>query len=144
MRPTAVPGVWLAVLGALLLSACAQSPPGPPLFPGSGSVDLSFHVQPGCATAGPSPIQLRVQREELTISGAIPTGDSCPGLSARTVVSEGEIRLVMETQGARAPCGPCPGAVSFSAGLKGLGPGHYTVRVLVDGREIDRQGAYIQ
>lgn len=137
----AVPRVWFGVLLAVLLSACTS---GPPLSPGSNAIGFSFDASPGCAAAGPSPVQLSVSPGGLAISGAIGTGDACPRLSGRPNVSSGEIRLDIETKEPRAPCAPCPGSVAFSARLSGLAPGLYTVRVLADGREIDRQGAYIR
>lgn len=133
--------VWLGVLVPLLLSACTS---GPPPSPGPTPLDFSFDASPECAAAGPSPVQLSVSPGGLAISGAIGTGDACPRLSARPNVSTGEIRLDIETKEPRTPCAPCPGSVAFSARLRGLVPGFYTVRLLVDGREIDRQGAYIR
>jgi hypothetical protein len=105
--------------------------------------DLSFDASPGCAP-GPPSVRLAAGPGEVTVAGSVATGDSCPALSARADLAQGHIRLDIETGEPRAPCGPCPGAVAFTARFKGVAPDLYTVRVLLDGREVDRQGVYVR
>ncbi|MEM3085815.1 MAG: hypothetical protein QXO51_01815 [Halobacteria archaeon] len=134
--------VWPAALLALL-TACASAPSGPPLSPAVPAFDLSFDASPGCVP-GPPSVRLVAGAGEVTLTGSVATGDSCPLLSARAGFAQGHIRLEIETREPRAPCGPCPGAVGFAARLKGVAPDLYTVRVLVDGLEVDRQGVYVR